>query len=222
MSMDVDTPEVAGDVLVSREVRITTQGKIRNFVEHALDFFEVGSMFRVEDRSHRTIRSEQKNPDSHLILHTLPHTNPAALPQEDPSTAQDAPEAKTTDRLPPSLTTIPRLISVAEIIKREYLKKLDPANSEQGSLLGLHQYNEIGNIDVPGPSTDDAPSQEEARRNAIVLALQGKNQYVSRLIYMPPPLFICEPIRLRQRRIGYMKITLSRNEIPALSSRGTT
>ncbi|OJA15714.1 hypothetical protein AZE42_09961 [Rhizopogon vesiculosus] len=37
-------------------------------------------------------------------------------------------------------STIPRLISVVEILKREYLKTLDVSS---GQLTGLHQYNEL-------------------------------------------------------------------------------
>lgn len=76
------------------------------------------------------------------------------------------------------MATIPRLISVAEIIKREYLKKLDPSNSEGGILPGLHQYNEIGCLEEPDTSSDDPQTQDEARQTAITAALQGKNQYV--------------------------------------------
>ncbi|KAJ6557944.1 hypothetical protein B0H19DRAFT_1149139, partial [Mycena capillaripes] len=58
-------------------------------------------------------------------------------------------------------STVPRLISVVEIIKREYLKKLELEPS--GALLGLHQYNE----GIP----QDADS---VLSKAIIAALEGK------------------------------------------------
>ncbi|KAG1883513.1 hypothetical protein F4604DRAFT_1649431 [Suillus subluteus] len=56
----------------------------------------------------------QENPDKPLTL----HTSPADVAQ----------------------STIPRLISIVEIVKREYLKTLDVS---VGQLTGLHQYNEL-------------------------------------------------------------------------------
>ncbi|KAG2362812.1 hypothetical protein BDR07DRAFT_1406193 [Suillus spraguei] len=66
-------------------------------------------------------------------------------------------------------STIPRLISVVEILKREYVKSLDVS---AGQLTGLHQYNELqweqrGEIAATG----------EDRTSTIARALEGKKQY---------------------------------------------
>ena len=55
-----------------------------------------------------------------------------------------------------SPATIPRLISVVEIVKREHLERLKARRSS--SLAGVHQYNEVGTLqDLPSlcpPSPD--------------------------------------------------------------------
>lgn len=86
-----------------------------------------------------------------------------------------APATSKQPRMHACMTTIPRLISVVEIVKREYLKTLDPALAQSGKLSGLFQYNQIGELDQP-----DEPqgtfSPEEARQREITLALSGKRQ----------------------------------------------
>ena len=87
-------------------------------------------------------------------------------------------------------TTIPRLISVVEIIKREYLKSRPKARVK----LGLWQYNEIGWLeesgsygtgedadegggggsrDMGGDSAADGERKEEERANMIIETLEG-------------------------------------------------
>lgn len=73
---------------------------------------------------------------------------------------------------------------MVEIIKREYLKTLDPALAEAGSLSGLHQYNEIGDLEEAG-HVERMGDEEQERIEALALALQGRNQYVS-MIFSPP------------------------------------
>ncbi|KAJ8589486.1 hypothetical protein M405DRAFT_791617, partial [Rhizopogon salebrosus TDB-379] len=63
-------------------------------------------------------------------------------------------------------STIPRLISVVEIIKREYLKILDVSS---GQLTGLHQYNELLWEERSG-----IPIEGEDRASGITRALEGK------------------------------------------------
>ena len=76
-----------------------------------------------------------------------------------------------------SMATIPRLVSVVEIIKREYLKTLDATLAGAGLLSGLHQYNEITSLEAEGLVTA-AEDEEQGRLEAVARALQGKNQYV--------------------------------------------
>lgn len=114
----------------------------------------------------------QTNPDVALVLHTLPAPNPNT--QNDPvqkkgSDSNDEPQSsvnvKGKERMPHSAASVPRLISVVEIIKREYLKQLDAVHQDHGKLTGLFQYNEIGSL-------PDSEPEESARATA----LQGKNQ----------------------------------------------
>lgn len=98
-----------------------------------------------------------------MRLHTLPVNSKEKL-NIDPPTAQP-PVSKTKERMPASTATIPRLISVAEIIKREYLKSL---SSKDSSLTtGLHQYNEMGFL--------QAPAEHEDRTQMVAEALAGTN-----------------------------------------------
>jgi len=99
----------------------------------------------------------------------------------------------------PSMSTIPRLVSVVEIIKRQYVNEMDPAQSEAGVLKGLHQYNEVGELEADESSGD----AEQERAQALTRALQGKRH-------------------LRQHKVAYMKVTLSRTELPGLVAKGAT
>ena len=84
----------------------------------------------------------------------------------------------------PSTNTVSRLISVVEIIKREYLKILETTRSTR--LHGLHQYNEIGTLEdlVVASSNQTADGKEleserevERSRN-IIEAISGKHLLV--------------------------------------------
>lgn len=66
---------------------------------------------------------------------------------------------------------VPRLISVVEIIKREYIKTLELKHSPR--LHGLHQYNYFGCLEEP----ELHARTEEARTAALALALEGKHLY---------------------------------------------
>lgn len=93
---------------------------------------------------------------------------PANLNEESNVTTPKA------NRMHQSTTLIPRLVSVVEIIKREYVKKLDPVLAEGGSLSGLHQYNEVGTLEER--NEDDEGDSETNRLQAIAHALQSRNQ----------------------------------------------
>ncbi|KAG6333332.1 hypothetical protein ID866_5765 [Astraeus odoratus] len=97
-------------------IRISRQGKIRVFVQKALEILQV-------------------NPEEPLVLFSSP---------------SDV-----------SVSTIPKLVSVVEIIKREYLK---------GSLAGLHQFNQL-----LFEEQVDVPVDGNSRPNALVLALEGSS-----------------------------------------------
>ena len=82
----------------------------------------------------------------------------------------------------PSTSTVSRLISVVEIIKREYLKLLETTHSTR--FQGLHQYNEIGTLEDLGlvvassSQTADVESAQVERSRNIIEAISGKHLLV--------------------------------------------
>ncbi|KAF5384693.1 hypothetical protein D9757_006240 [Collybiopsis confluens] len=161
-------------------IRITRTGKMTHWITYAL----------------KCLEEEEKRP---IIVHTLPRysKDPAgsneSLERPDPS--------KNASKIANSLITTPRLISVIEIIKREYLNSLDKKRSTR--VIGLHQYNEIGSLEELSPVDSPAQATEEQRMEKIAMALEGKN--------FP-----------QQRQSPYMKITLSVDELPQLVKKGAT
>ena len=123
------------------------------------------------------------------MLHTLPASKveppvvdqggvERSTPQALQAGKQDNAAQTKSNGLHSSISTIPRLVSVVEIIKREYLKTLDPKLAQQGSLSGLHQYNEIGSLEEEG-FVEGSGNEEQDRQEYIVQALSGRNQCVS-------------------------------------------
>ncbi|RPD54294.1 hypothetical protein L226DRAFT_555248 [Lentinus tigrinus ALCF2SS1-7] len=166
------------------EIRITNHGKINNWVSFALEHL-------------------QKYEDRPLVLHTLPAPK-ANTPATGEQTATAVAEKKAGSGLHPSMATIPRLVSVVEIIKREYLKTLDPALAESGSLSGLHQYNEVGDLAEAGYEESEGSGRaEQDRQESLARALQGRNH-------------------VQQKKIAFMRVTLARKQIPALAAHGAT
>lgn len=97
------------------------------------------------------------------MLHTLP--NPDT--QSSTKQADEGQEPKTKKRkLASSTRDISRLISIAEIVKREFaaLVKANKAGSSGSPGAVLYQYNVIDCFESP---------QEE--QDPILLALEGKN-----------------------------------------------
>ncbi|KAG6917759.1 hypothetical protein DXG01_001164 [Tephrocybe rancida] len=163
-------------------VRITGNGKIKSWVSFALNFLET-----YEDRP--------------LVFHTLPADSKPSNANEDASgsTASDNPQpTSNTSKLSKATTPVPRLLTVIEIVKREFIKSLEAKHSPR--LTGLHQYNEIGYIEALLPpvkaSTEDRA--EEIRR-----ALSGSN-YV------------------KQKQTPFVKVTLSLSALPGLAEKGAT
>ncbi|CAE6533140.1 unnamed protein product [Rhizoctonia solani] len=156
-------PSPATDDTSPHCMRIASHGKISLLVAFALKFLK-------------------ENPKRPLVLHTLPY-KPGADAEEPDAPEPDAKKRK----IEPSTTNVARLISVAEIVKREF---------KEGS---LHQYNEIGCLDEP-KSPEGAgigvPSEPGAERQAALQkVVEGKNHL---------------PIK----RTPYMKITLSQSQLP--------
>ncbi|KAI0059194.1 hypothetical protein BV25DRAFT_1809363 [Artomyces pyxidatus] len=130
----------------------------------------------------------EANEEKALVFHTLPFKGKAA-----------GDEKKT--GISPSTTTIPRLISVVEIVKREYLKMLDAKS--MAALVGLYQYNELGCLEDLGDADDDTADSMEARASMLTAALGGSKN-------------------VKVTRSPYMKVTLCRKELPGLAEKGAT
>jgi hypothetical protein len=126
----------------------------------------------------------QENEEKALILHTLPkgstkeHKRTETTAGDNDEQVQDASQSpQGTDNrrgLSPSTSTIPRLISVVEIIKREYLKTMDAKGAP--NIVGLYQYNEMGCLeDEAGKGAEEEARDQsvEDRTKMITEALDG-------------------------------------------------
>jgi len=135
-------------------------------------------------------------------LHTLPTTKHNTSKPVELINAAGGPNDSRRDReesgISKSTATIPRLISVVEIIKREYLKTVEVTNSRV--ISGLYQYNEIGYLEED--QLEDSVSEED-RTLALAIALNGKNHP-------------------KEKKSAYMRVTLSKTELPHLIQKGTT
>ncbi|TFK47755.1 hypothetical protein OE88DRAFT_1665371 [Heliocybe sulcata] len=147
-----ETPQAGSREKDAYEIRITPGGKIQGWVANALEFLE-------------------KNKNKPLVLHTLPGKQ-NKTPEMDGQNVRDTTTRTTETRkqgLSPSTSAVPRLISVVEIIKREFIK-LDGSPEDRT----LHQYNQIGCLEQTDTVIDE--TGDEARRDALLKALEGKNQ----------------------------------------------
>jgi len=102
-------------------------------------------------------------------------TQPILVPENPAPAQQPDPPASGKASLSTATMTVPRLISVVEIIKREYLKTLETKHSSK--LSGLHQYNEIGCLEDLGLD-EGMDTRGENGKITLAMALEGKNQYV--------------------------------------------
>ncbi|QRV74709.1 hypothetical protein RhiJN_02724 [Ceratobasidium sp. AG-Ba] len=155
------------ETIEPHSMRIASHGKISALVKFALNFLK-------------------ENPTRAIVLHTLPYKQ-----CDEQHTGKSSSKKR---KIGSSTNDVPRLISVVEIIKREF---------KEG---GLYQYNELGSLDTPGTRQGrvEVPTEPGEERQAAVLeALQGKNHV---------------PIQ----RTPYMKITLCRVALPEASMAGAT
>ena len=119
------------------------------------------------------------------MLHTLPAANKGGSIQSGKTTddagdndetqlENDTATKEKKKGLSPSTTTIPRLITVAEIIKREYLLAMDA--KRMPDLVGLYQYNEIGCIEkgLENEVGEEKDEDAEDRMKMLAEALEGK------------------------------------------------
>ncbi|EJU03069.1 hypothetical protein DACRYDRAFT_106246 [Dacryopinax primogenitus] len=175
-------------------MRIAAQGKLRTYVAFALKFL-------------------QESHNRPLVLHTLPlSSKPASGPPPDaqlPTIEQPVPPSHTTSSqhpLAPCTTCIPRLIAVAEIIKREFVELM--ATSPQPERRGwtLKQYNELGCLEDLSTQTGSEEGRVTANEDrggeqgqtglSLLELLEGKHH-------------------LQIKRTPYMKITLTKVPLPS-------
>lgn len=145
--------------IASHEMRITQGGKIHAWVEFALKFFEVCESVIIILHNN-TCMVIQENEEKALVLHTLPAAVEKAGSEKNDRAGADAGDSNEPQEAPQqgieaaghekkgfstSTSTIPRLISVVEIIKREYLVAMGARRSPD--LVGLYQYNEMGSLE---------------------------------------------------------------------------
>ena len=172
----------------SAQMRITQGGKIRAWVEFALKFFEVRISPVIIMLHNERCMDAQENEERALVLHTLPTTAKTKSKENErievdagdgsEPQPQDAPKPQQVDvaegkrGLSASTTTIPRLISVVEIIKREYLVAMNAKRSVD--LVGLYQYNEMGSLeDQVENERKEGEESVEDRAKMITEALSG-------------------------------------------------
>ncbi|KAF9445218.1 hypothetical protein P691DRAFT_676081 [Macrolepiota fuliginosa MF-IS2] len=153
-----------------KQVRITSSGKIKSFVAFALGFFEAYA------------HVAQKFDSRPLVLHTLPRDPPG----------------QTTGVSNNATLVIPRLISIVEIIKREYMNALHEKHSPR--LVGLHQYNQLGTLEELGYC--ESEDTQGDRDEQIAYALEGKNH-------------------IKVKQTPYLRVTLSLERIPELEQSAT-
>jgi len=125
-----------------------------------------------------------------LVLHTLPAATKGKSKENertevavgDGNEPQDAPQlAQSTEVIKKdtgsgfsaSTTAIPRLISVVEIIKREYLTVMNAKRPAQ--LVGLFQYNEIGSLEDQAENEKEEEGEGD-RMKIITEALAGNKR----------------------------------------------
>ena len=118
------------------------------------------------------------------MLHTLPAAAKGKAKENGKSEAstsdgQDASQSRQgidakKSGLSASTTAIPRLITVVEIIKREYLAAMNAKRSPH--LVGLFQYNEIGSLEDQAENEGEEEEGVDARTRMITEALSGSKQ----------------------------------------------
>ncbi|KAF8665421.1 hypothetical protein AX16_000440 [Volvariella volvacea WC 439] len=200
---------IAEEMELYRTVRITRGGSIRSWVAFALKFFEGNETTPLIIH---TLPPSYSHLAATLPIHPTETSNQATNSTHDDATASTA-EAKQSDASKTTSTTstssitanIPRMLTVVEIIKREYLKELAAKKSDR--LLGLYQYNEVGCLEEleesPIGGETDQNQAEADRSERIVAMLQGKN--------FP-----------KLKQTPYMRVILCGSAIPQLSGRRVT
>lgn len=121
-------------------------------------------------------------PGGELTLHTLPAppkpTKPGQAVPADTTQEDEGNRPTKRRKLASSTDDLPRLISVVEIIKREFHSLVSNKKAGSGNPPGtlLYQYNVLACLE-----DDQLPpkgSEEGLSGGDLLLALEGKNQFV--------------------------------------------
>ncbi|KZT57286.1 hypothetical protein CALCODRAFT_289515 [Calocera cornea HHB12733] len=173
-------------------LRIASHGKLKTYIAFALKFL-------------------QESHTRPLVLHTLPAPSKTTpLPAPAPAAAAVAsdpppqPFKAPAKSLAPCTTSIPRLLSVAEIIKREFVDLSYAQGQGKGKekeTWVLHQYNELGCLeDLEG---EGGRTEAGKKGLSLVELLEGKNH-------------------LQIKRTPYMKITLTKKLLEGHDAKKST
>jgi len=115
----------------SHRMRITSGGQVAGYVNFALTFLKVCPAQLWNQLT------DQENPGRSLVLHTLPPANSESVNSQSSSSS-----------LSSALLATPKLVSVAEKIKREYMVYINTKDVGKGKnkAVGIWQYNESGTL----------------------------------------------------------------------------
>ena len=118
------------------------------------------------------------------MLHTLPAPKKDGVetgimgPTSDEAADEDGPPPAKRQKLSQSTSVISRLISVVEIVKREFASLVAAGTAGEGNEPGtiLHQHNFVGCLEDLSPPPQSATARPEDETEALLAALEGKNQ----------------------------------------------
>ncbi|ODO08953.1 hypothetical protein L198_00692 [Cryptococcus wingfieldii CBS 7118] len=188
--------EDSGHGFPVHKIRVTSAGKGGNYAQFGLQWL-------------------LDVPDVPIVYHTLPPPPSASSSSKGPGSSSSKPTPKANNGLLPVTTTIPKLVTVVERVKREYIesilsgrgKKVDKKGKGKGkgkggeegeekekevTGRGLWQYTETGNW-TPEPVAGEGEDSDAALRRVLGGASRPK-----------------------MKHHPYMSITLSTKPLPEL------
>ncbi|WRT66169.1 uncharacterized protein IL334_003122 [Kwoniella shivajii] len=197
--LSVQSNSVNGKVGEPYKMRITSGGSISSYVDFAVKFLS-------------------DNPHTPLILHTLPPP-PSSDPLSQTNNEAGPSKLKSTTLLP-CTTAIPRLISVAEIVKRAYLAEM--RQSKKGK--GIWQYTE-SSLYHPSQITHTSGNSKGTEENSLERVLGGKTKLDRPKMTHHPYLSITlstKPLGLEEKRNVTMQYVLVKKKNRGKKGKGKT
>ncbi|KAK4051585.1 hypothetical protein OIV83_002725 [Microbotryomycetes sp. JL201] len=158
------------DAFEHYELRVTMQAAMNKLIQQAQDQLKLAPAVPVVLHTLPLTGPSCRSSDGPLTS-TQPSTSTAApLPIPDPSQVETPPKKASATQS----ATLAKLVSVAEIIKRQFTPIDDPADKKgkrkQG--LGLYQYMYLGALEDVGFS-DGQEESDEARQERLALQWLG-------------------------------------------------